>query len=117
MYEDLREDLLKLNDRVVDLMDIFSKRFYYQKEMKGSYSIKYVLPALFPNDEELDYEKLNIKNGSMAMNAFPTLHLKDISEIKQIREDLLKYCCLDTLAMVRILEKLEQECGYNYKLK
>lgn len=112
MYEDLREDLLKLNDRVVDLMDIFSKRFYYQKEMKGSHSIKYVLPALFPNDEELDYEKLNIKNGSMAMNAFPTLHLKNTSEIKQIREDLLKYCCLDTLAMVRILEKLEQECGY-----
>ena len=117
MYEDLREDLLKLNDRVVDLMDIFLKRFYYQKEMKGSHSIKYVLPALFPNDEELDYEKLNIKNGSMAMNAFPRLYLKDDSEIKQIREDLLKYCCLDTLAMVRILEKLEQECGYNYKLK
>lgn len=112
MYEDLKEDLLKLNYRVVDLMEIFSKRFYYQKEMKGSHSIKYVLPALFPNDEELDYEKLNIKNGSMAMNAFPTLHLKNTSEIKQIREDLLKYCCLDTLAMVRILEKLEQECGY-----
>lgn len=112
MYEDLKDDLLKLNDRIVDLMEIFSKRFYYQKEMKGSYSIKYVLPALFPNDEELDYEKLNIKNGSMAMNAFPTLHLKDVSEIKQIREDLFKYCCLDTLAMVRILEKLEQECEY-----
>lgn len=112
MYEDLNEDLLKLNDRVVDLMDIFSKRFYYKKEMKGSYSIKYVLPALFPDDEELDYERLNIKNGSMAMNAFPTLYLKDISEIKQIREDLLKYCCLDTLAMVRILEKLEHECEY-----
>ena len=112
MYEYLGEDLLKLNDRVVDLMDIFLKRFYYQKEMKGSHSIKYVLPALFPNDEELDYEKLNIKNGSMAMNAFPRLYLKDDSEIKQIREDLLKYCCLDTLAMVRILEKLEQECGY-----
>lgn len=112
MYEELNEDLLKLNERVVDLMDIFSKRFYYQKEMKGSYSIKYVLPALFPNDEELDYERLNIKNGSMAMNTFPTLHLKNTSEIKQIREDLLKYCCLDTLAMVRILEKLEKECAY-----
>ena len=93
-------------------MDIFSKKHYYQKEMKGSFSIKYVLPSLFPNDEELDYNKLNIKNGSMAMNAFPTLHLKDDKERNQIREDLLKYCNWDTLAMVRILEKLEEECKW-----
>ena len=45
----------------------------------------------------------------MAMNVFPKLHLKEKEEIKQIREDLLKYCHLDTLAMVRILEKLEKE--------
>ena len=109
MYVDLSEDLLKLNERIVDLMDIFSKKHYYQKEMKGSFSIKYVLPSLFPNDEELDYNKLNIQNGSMAMNVFPKLHLKEKEEIKQIREDLLKYCHLDTLAMVRILEKLEKE--------
>ena len=97
MYVDLSKDLLKLNERIVDLMDIFSKKHYYQKEMKGSFSIKYVLPSLFPNDEELDYNKLNIQNGSMAMNVFPKLHLKEKEEIKQIREDLLKYGQLDTL--------------------
>ena len=106
-YEDLSDDLLKLKERIVDLMDVFQKKYYYQKEMKGSYSIKYVLPAFFPDDEELNYSRLNIKNGSMAKNVFSTLHLKAESEINHIRQDLLKYCHLDTLAMVRILEKLE----------
>ena len=107
IYVDLKDDLLKLKERIVDLMYVFQKKYYYQKEMKGSYSIKYVLPAFFPNDEELNYSRLNIQNGSMAMNVFSTLHLKAESEINQIRQDLLKYCHLDTLAMVRILEKLE----------
>jgi len=75
--------------------------------MKGSYSIKYVLPALFPDDEELNYKRLNIQNGSMAMQVFASLHLKNKEEIEQTRKDLLEYCKLDTLAMVRIWEKLK----------
>ena len=73
----------------------------------GSYSIKYVLPALCPDDPELDYHALEgIHNGSEAMNAFADLENHTPEEIVRIRKNLLAYCRLDTLAMVKILEKL-----------
>ena len=39
------------------------------------FSIKSVLPALFPDDPELDYHKLSdlCQNGSAAMNLFPAI--------------------------------------------
>jgi len=41
------------------------------------------------------------------MDTFAKLHLlKDKDEVNQIRKDLLAYCRLDTLAMVRIYQKL-----------
>lgn len=109
MYPDIANELSRINSRVKDLMVPFQKRYYYNKNLKGSHSIKYVLPTMIPNDPELDYSKLNISNGSMAMNTFATLHEKDEETIKQTREELLKYCCLDTLAMVRIWEKLKEK--------
>ena len=106
-FEDLSEHLMNIHENMVDLMVPFQKKHFYLKEMKGSYSIKYVLPALFPDDEELNYKRLNIQNGSMAMQVFASLHLKNKEEIEQTRKDLLEYCKLDTLAMVRIWEKLK----------
>ena len=62
---------------------------------------------MFPNDDELDYKKLEIQDGGMAMDTFANLHLvDDEKERAKIRHDLLKYCHLDTLAMVRIFQKL-----------
>ena len=65
---------------------------------------------MFPNDDELDYKKLgSIQNGGDAMDTFANLHLlKDKSQLKEIKKDFLAYCRLDTLAMVRIFEKLNQ---------
>jgi len=63
---------------------------------------------MFPNDDELDYKKLgSIQNGGDAMDTFANLYLlKDKSKLEDIRRDFLAYCRLDTLAMVRIWEKL-----------
>jgi hypothetical protein len=75
--------------------------------MGGSYSIKVVLPALCGDDLELDYHKLDvIHNGGEAMTAYATLHEQPPEEIEKIRAALLAYCRLDTLAMVKVLEKL-----------
>ncbi len=72
--------------------------------MKGSYSIKAVLPALVP---ELSYDELEIKEGGLASIAFESLwNETDLMIIAETKEQLLEYCKLDTLAMVRILEKL-----------
>ena len=74
--------------------------------MEGSYSIKEVLPALYPDDEELDYSNLaGVHNGGEASQAFLTLKDKTPEEQRKIRQDLLKYCELDTYAMVKIWMK------------
>ena len=68
------------------------------------------MPALFPNDPELNYENLeSIQNGTDAMNTFPLLTTDNYTpdEIEEKRKQLLEYCKLDTLAMVRIFQKLK----------
>ena len=103
------DELLSLIDRFVDLAYPFQQKFYYHPNFKGRYSIKVVLPTLFPNDNELDYVSVgSIQNGGDAMSAFAYLHLiKDENEKAKIKKDLLAYCRLDTLAMVKIYEKLK----------
>ncbi|MBI5874945.1 MAG: DUF2779 domain-containing protein [Deltaproteobacteria bacterium] len=101
-----RERLLRINENIKDLMVPFRKRHYYTKEMKGSYSIKVVLPALVP---ELTYEGMAVSNGDDAVQAYKRLmDAEDPKEIAQIKKDLLEYCKLDTLGMVRLLEKLRR---------
>ena len=108
-YSDLKEDLLKIKENIRDLMIPFKNRNYYAKEMQGSYSIKYVLPALFPNSPELDYNKLPVvHNGGEAMTIFANLEKCPKEEQERIRKGLLEYCKLDTLAMVKIWEKLKE---------
>ena len=109
LYPDLSEHLMNIHGNIKDLAEPFRKGYYYCREMGGSYSIKAVLPALFPNEPELNYSALNlIHNGGEAMTAFATLHEKTAEEIAEIRAALLAYCRLDTLAMVRILDKLHE---------
>ena len=93
-------------ERIIDLMLPFQKKYYYTPEMLGSYSIKLVLPALVP---ELSYEGMEIANGGTASAAFESLYYEeDAFRIKEIRENLLKYCGMDTLAMVEILNVLQR---------
>ncbi len=109
LFPELKSSLMKIHDNINDLMIPFRKRDYYSKDMDGSFSIKYVLPALFPNDESLNYKNLDlIHNGSEAMDSFASLENKTEEEQKVIRENLLKYCKLDTYAMVKIYEKLKE---------
>ena len=109
MYLDLKDEMERINNNMVDLMVPFRNRDYYTKEMKGSYSIKYVLPALYPDDPDLNYLNLDlVHNGSEASSAFLGLKDKSPEEQVNIRESLLRYCELDTYAMVKVLNKLYQ---------
>ncbi|MBT6069003.1 DUF2779 domain-containing protein [Candidatus Peregrinibacteria bacterium] len=102
-YEDV---FLGYNKRFYDLMEIFQKNLYVHHDFKGSYSIKAVLPVLVPG---LTYDNLNIRDGAMAMTAWKTMMFEMEGDAKggeAIAEDLLRYCELDTLAMVRIFEVL-----------
>lgn len=109
LYPDLSNHLLNLYDNFTDLMIPFKERYYYTKEMHGSYSIKAVLPALFPDDPSLNYQSLElVHNGQEATQAYlKSANLSD-EELNYTRKRLLKYCELDTYAMVKIFEKLQE---------
>ena len=95
-----------LQERIIDLMSPFRSKHYYLPIMKGSYSIKQVLPALVP---ELSYDDLEIGNGGLASFTYYQLQYeKEVAVVEKTREALLRYCELDTLAMAKILEKLDK---------
>ena len=109
LYPDLTEQLMNIYDHIKDLMVPFQKKKYYCKAMQGSYSIKYVLPALFPSDPSLDYHNLEgVHRGDEASATFIRMQDMDKEELEEWRGYLLKYCGLDTYAMVKIWEKLKE---------
>lgn len=111
MFPDLAPHLMKIHGNIHDLIDPFKKGWYYCEAQHGSNSIKDVLPALFPDNPELDYHNLEqIQNGGDASSVFAELHTKSPEEIERTRKNLLKYCGLDTYAMVKIVEKLYELC-------
>lgn len=105
-FPEYQNEIELIQQRLVDLMVPFRKKHYYLPEMKGSYSIKYVLPALVP---EYSYENLAIGNGGDASAAYYNLKFETNQEtIDLVMANLFEYCKLDTLAMVKILKKLKE---------
>jgi hypothetical protein len=77
-----------------------------------------ILPPLFDgwNEQELAdtiSEVDAIADGGAALTAYAKLQYQDMTEIErtEITTGLLKYCELDTLAMVMIYEHLKEICG------
>ncbi len=108
-FPDLAEHLLNIASNIKDLLVPFRSGYYYNKAMGGSFSIKSVLPAIFPDDPELNYKNLEqIHNGGEAMSIFPKIKDMPEDEQKTTRHNLLKYCELDTYAMVKVWEELRR---------
>lgn len=111
LFPDLRIHLMAIKYTMKDLLDPFRDGYYYNKAMGGSFSIKSVLPALFPDDPELNYHNLDgVHNGTEAMTIFPQIAFMPKDEQIVARKNLLKYCELDTYAMVKIWQKLVDAC-------
>lgn len=96
-----------LNNRIADLMTPFMQNWYVSSDFCGSASIKNVLPVLIP---ELSHKLLEISDGGTAQRLWmeAVLDGKRPEEKEQILSDLLDYCKLDTLAMVKIHDVLRQ---------
>ena len=108
MFPEHAAKVKNIINNVRDLIIPFRKKDVYRWEMEGSYSLKYVLPALVP---ELKYEGMEISNGGMAADAWMRLwKMENSGKIGKMRTSLLEYCKLDTLGMVRIFEKLVDIC-------
>ena len=106
VFPEYSDELRGIVNRLKDLMIPFKQKWYYTPEMRGSYSIKAILPALVP---ELSYNDLDIKEGSTASNTFLSMVNGTFEgDVEEIRNQLLEYCKLDTYAMVKILDKLKE---------
>jgi hypothetical protein len=103
-FPEYSEQIKRIIRNIRDLMIPFRRKDIYRWEMGGSYSIKYVLPALVP---EMNYKEMEISDGGMASSAWLNmLALENLEETEKTRKALLDYCKMDTLAMVSILDKL-----------
>jgi hypothetical protein len=97
------EALRALEPRMVDLLPIF-RRNYYHPAMRGSWSIKSVLPTVAP---DMSYDALGeVREGDAAQKAYlEAIHpLTPAIRKAEIARALLDYCQFDTHAMVRLTQ-------------
>ena len=95
----------QIQARLWDLLPVVRNNVYHPA-FAGSFSLKYVLPALVPG---MTYEGMGVADGQQAGVAWEKLVRGglDQSERDRIRKALLDYCGQDTLAMVRLLERIQ----------
>jgi hypothetical protein len=103
-FPEFELEIFEVIERVVDLMVPFRKKQYYHPDFNESYSIKKILPVLVP---ELSYGELNIQDGTTASQMYAELRNQTKEVQDEQRKSLLEYCKLDTLAMVKILEVID----------
>ena len=102
-FPDFAAGLEAIIARIVDLLPIARNRYYHPSQ-HGSWSLKALLPAAVP---DLSYDQLDgVKDGMMAVSAYQeSINPQTSPERKQeIDSQLVEYCKLDTLAMVRLWE-------------
>jgi hypothetical protein len=94
--------------RLADLLPVVREHVYHP-DFDGSFSLKSILPALVP---DLGYDDLAIAEGGSASRELMRLVVGDATlqpaERTLKRDELLRYCERDTLAMVRVLSRLRE---------
>ena len=85
--------------RIVDLIVPFRQFHYYNPKQKGSCGLKKVLPAITGKD----YSHLEINDGGTASLSYLNMIYNNGPDV---RNNLLKYCELDTEGMVWIVDEL-----------
>jgi len=98
--------------RFIDLLTPFRGLMYYHPDFNGDFSIKSILPAMFPRDSDASYKSLEVQDGRMAMSDYAGLtEMEDAAQRERTRAALLAYCKLDTLAMVKVWQELARQAG------
>lgn len=102
---DYADFLLDTNRRMFDLEQLFVNQHLVHNDFNGRTSIKAVLPVLAPSHS---YKEMDIQNGQNASVRWfdAVTGAVGADEAEHTFEALLKYCCLDTLAMVEIYRYL-----------
>jgi predicted RecB family nuclease len=96
----------KIQRRLCDLLPVMRNHVYHPA-FAGSYSLKAVLPAFFP---EMSYDAMVVvANGHDAGLAWESLIRGGLDQVEQdkIKKALLDYCGQDTLALAKLVTKLQ----------
>lgn len=104
-FADLAPRLLDIERRAVDLLPVVRQN-YYHRDMRGSFSLKAVLPVLVPGP---GYAALDgVKDGTMAQAAYleAVAPACDPARREQLRRQLIDYCTLDSMAMIDLMRAL-----------
>ena len=101
-FPEYRAQMLSLVPRFRDLIVPFRSGDYVHRDFHGSNSLKDIQPVLVPS---LSYKALDIQEGGTASLKYELFASGDMPEVewKKTRENLLRYCGLDTGAMVEIM--------------
>lgn len=100
-FPGLAASLLAISSRLVDLKPV-TKANYYHPEMTGSWSLKTVIPTV---TSSVQYEKLvEIQEGNAASEGYLEIISGTASgqRVSELKEQLLRYCELDTRALVEL---------------
>jgi predicted RecB family nuclease len=103
------ERVKNIQSRLWDLLSLVRNHVYHPA-FAGSYSLKAVLPALVP---DMTYAGMQVADGRTAGIDWESLMRGDLdqAEREKTRKALLDYCGQDTLALVRLVEKLRMHHG------
>lgn len=99
-FPDREDEIDVLCNRLVDLLPL-ARDYYYHPDMRGSWSIKKVLPTVAP---EQNYDDLTVGDGGMAQQSYLEMLQSETPAPRreELRAALLAYCHQDTLALVRL---------------
>lgn len=101
-FTDLAPPLAHIVDRLVDLKPV-TEQHYYHPDMRGSWSLKSVLPTI---SADFSYEELQgIQDGTGASEGYLEAIAADTTTERkaELRQQLSSYCRFDTLALHRLL--------------
>ena len=103
------DHLMSLYDNFIDLQTPFKNRDYLTPEMRGKSGLKTILPILVPEMDKAYKDLDMVHEGGEAMDIYKKLaDTKDLEMLSRYKSALIEYCKLDTLAMVKILQKLKE---------
>ncbi len=110
LYPEFHAQVSAVGERIVDLSRPFQRFDYYHPGQRGRMSLKMILPAL----TGYDYSDLEFADGLDASVAYylsshaarEGAGVYPTAKVAGIRDGLEKYCAMDTMALIRILQVL-----------
>ncbi|MSQ59489.1 MAG: DUF2779 domain-containing protein [Betaproteobacteria bacterium] len=107
MFPEFQDPIAKVIGSIEDLHPL-TKSHYYHPSMKGSWSLKSVMPAI---DPAMDYAHLeDVRDGGGAQEAYMEIIAPGTPEDRKTKltQSLKRYCARDTEALVRLAHFLER---------